>query len=140
MEFNLQNAIIVIPSVLTFFALTSTKNKKAIAFSLVMEIIYALIISAGYPVIVELAVQLQIIVFLVLFITHWVKIKKLEVIPSVCIGLLMLTVSIMKYVMKNTADDDISIRINLYYFILAVPSMNLGLLSIVKRTINDNNK
>lgn len=141
MNFNLQNALIVIPSVITFFALTSTKNKKAIAFSLVVEILYALLLAAGLSVIVELAVQLQIICFLLIFVTHWVKIKKLEVVPSICIALLMGLISIMNYIMKRTADiDDIELKTNLYYFIFAVPSMNLGLLSIVKRTNNDNNK
>ena len=140
MNFNIQNAIIVIPSVITFFALVSTKNKKAIAFSLVIEIIYALLLSAGQSVIVELAVQLQIIVFLIIFVIRWVKEKKLELVPSICIGLLMATVSVMKYIMTKTQDSDLELRITLYYFILAVPSMNLGLLSIVKRNINDNNK
>ena len=140
MNFNLQNAIIVIPSVITFFALTSTKNKKAIAFSIIIEIIYAILLFTGFSVIVELAVQLQIIIFLILFISYWVKTKQLEVASSVCIALLMVTISVMKYIMEYTQDSDIELRVNLYYFIMAVPSMNLGLLSIVKRTKNDNNK
>ena len=140
MNFNLQNAIIVIPSVITFFALTSTKNKKAIAFSIIIEIIYAILLFTGFSVIVELAVQLQIIIFLILFISYWVKTKQLEVASSVCIALLMVTISVMKYIMEYTQDSDIELRVNLYYFIMAVPSMNLGLLSIVKITKNDNNK